>query len=79
MLRLFAVALVGLAITAVLVWLLMALGLAALSARLIATPLALVWNFGARRLLVFDRNMPEGTWRLSTWLLNVAMRTTGRE
>ena len=65
MLRLFAVALVGLAITAVLVWLLMALGLAALSARLVATPLALVWNFGARRLLVFDRNMPEGTWRLS--------------
>ena len=64
-LRLFTVAGVGLLLTAVLVILLMALGLPAVAAKIIATPIALIWNYFGRRLFVFHPQMPLVTWRLS--------------
>ena len=60
---------IGLAVTAVLVWSFMTFGLSALWAKVIATPLALAWNYAGRRLFVFTPNMPLRTWRLSTRLL----------
>jgi putative flippase GtrA len=63
--RLFAVALAGLGLTAVLVALLMALGLTAVAAKIVATPIALVWNYVGRRRFVFHSQMPFATWRLS--------------
>lgn len=65
-LRLFAVALAGLGLTALFVWTFMALcGLSALTAKLIATLIVLPWNYLGRRLFVFHPNMPIWTWRLS--------------
>ena len=63
--RLFVVALVGLLLTAVLVFLLMALGLPAVAAKIVATPIALVWNYFGRRLFVFHPQMPFAIWQLS--------------
>jgi putative flippase GtrA len=63
--RLFAVAAFGLGLTALLVLLLMALGLSALTAKIVATPIALGWNYLGRRLFVFHPHMPLVTWRLS--------------
>ncbi len=63
--RLFTVAIVGLVLTAVLVFLLMALGLPAVAAKIVATPIAFVWNYFGRRIFVFHPQMPFATWRLS--------------
>jgi putative flippase GtrA len=68
--RLFTVAVVGLLLTAALVFLLMALGLPAIAARIVATPIALVWNYVGRRLFVFHPQMPIATWRLSARALD---------
>jgi putative flippase GtrA len=64
-LRLFAVAVVGLALTAVLVHLFMGAGLPAVAAKIVATPIALIWNYAGRRFFVFHPHMPVATWRLS--------------
>lgn len=64
-LRLFIVALIGLLLTAALVALLMAIGISAVAAKILATPIALVWNYAGRRLFVFHPHLPHGTWRLS--------------
>jgi putative flippase GtrA len=64
-LRLVVVALAGLALTAALVAGFMALGLAAITAKVAATPIALAWNYLGRRLFVFHAEMPGWTWRLS--------------
>jgi putative flippase GtrA len=72
-LRLFAVALVGLGLTALLVWMFMAFGgLTAFVAKIIATPIALAWNFAGRRLFVFQPDMPLGIWLLSRRVLTAA-------
>lgn len=64
--RLVAVALIGLALTAGLVWAFMEIGgLGAITAKVIATVIALVWNYTARRLFVFHKEMPARTWKLS--------------
>jgi putative flippase GtrA len=63
--RLVGVALAGLAFTAALVAAFMALGLPAVVARIVATPIALAWNYLGRRAFVFRAEMPQGTWRLS--------------
>lgn len=68
-LRLFAVALVGLGLTAVLVWALLVLGLPPFTAKVLATPPVLFWNYGARRFFVFWPEMPAGIWRLSSRLM----------
>lgn len=65
-LRLFAVALAGLGLTALLVWAFMtAGGLSALVSKVIATPMVLAWNYLGRRFFVFWPQMPLATWRLS--------------
>ena len=64
-LRLFAVSLVGLALTAFLVAACVRLGLSAIAAKLVATPIAFFWNYFGRRTFVFHSDMPLGTWRLS--------------
>lgn len=69
LLRFVTVALVGLLLTLVLVWALVAAGMAALPARLIAVGLVLAWNYAGRRWFVFHRQMPESTWRLSSQAL----------
>jgi len=69
-LRLFTVALAGLAFTATLVWTFMVLGLAPLVAKVIATPIALIWNYLGRRLFVFHPEMPSGIWQMSTRALS---------
>ncbi len=64
-LRLFTVALVGLALTALLVGLLMGAGMSAVAAKIVATPIALIWNYAARRLFVFHPQMPIAIWRMT--------------
>ena len=64
-LRLFTVAVIGLGLTAVLVLVLMALGLPAVAAKILATPIALIWNYLGRRAFVFHAQMPSATWQLS--------------
>jgi putative flippase GtrA len=53
-----------------LVWTFMVLGLAPLVAKVIATPIALVWNYFGRRLFVFHPEMPSGIWQMSTRALS---------
>jgi len=65
-LRLFAVALIGLVLTALLVAVCMGFGLSAIAAKLVATPVAFFWNYLGRRIFVFHAEMPTGIWRLST-------------
>ena len=63
--RLFGVALVGLGLTTLLVWVFLELGLGPISAKLLAVVIALVWNYLGRRMFVFHRDMPDASWRLS--------------
>ena len=60
--RLTAVALVGVALTLLIIMGLMRLGLGSVAAKIIATPIALGWNYLARRWFVFYHEMPEKTW-----------------
>jgi putative flippase GtrA len=69
-LRLIAVAVAGLLLTALLVWGFIGLGLSALSAKVLATPIVLVWNYGGRRLFVFQPQMPFRTWLISLRLIS---------
>lgn len=63
--RLVAVSLVGLGLTAILVWIRMSFGLPPLVAKFVATGPVLAWNYAGRRLFVFHREMPRATWALS--------------
>lgn len=74
-LRLFIVALIGLSLTTALVALLMAIGMSAVIAKIVATPIALIWNYAGRRLFVFRPQMPHGIWRLSDRALAHARRS----
>jgi dolichol-phosphate mannosyltransferase len=65
-LRLFAVSLVGLGLTALLVTVFMRLGLSAIAAKLVATLIVFFWNYLGRRLFVFHSDIPLGSWQLST-------------
>src|SRR4051794_5330648 len=65
LIRLFAVALVGLGVTTLLVWVFLQLGLGPISAKLVAVLIALVWNYLGRRKFVFHRDMPNASWRVS--------------
>ena len=66
--RLLVVALVGLALNSLFVWIFVALGLAAVLAKVLAVPLVLAWNFLGRRALVFTDQLPDGTWEISNRL-----------
>lgn len=77
-LRLFIVALIGLSVTAALVALLMAIGISAVAAKVVATPIALIWNYAGRRLFVFHPQMPHGIWRLSDRALARAKRSPAK-
>jgi dolichol-phosphate mannosyltransferase len=77
-LRLFAVSVVGLGLTAALVWCFMALGLSALASKVVATPVVLAWNYLGRRLFVFRADMPIGIWRVSAQVLAAARATIPR-
>jgi putative flippase GtrA len=77
--RLSSVALVGLVLTATLVWGFIALGITPIAARVIATPVALAWNYVGRRLFVFHHEMPTATWRASQWAHSVARNTVLRQ
>lgn len=63
--RLFAVALVGVGLTLGLVLLLTQLGLTPAAAKAVATVIVFGWNYLGRRLFVFAPEMPSSTWRLS--------------
>jgi len=65
-LRLFAVALIGLGLTSLLVAVFMRLGLSAIAAKLVATAVVFFWNYFGRRLFVFHSDIPLGSWQLST-------------
>jgi putative flippase GtrA len=69
--RLFIVALVGVALTLAAVLALTGLGLTPLAAKLVATALVFVWNYLGRRLFVFRPEMPEGTWSISNQALSL--------
>ena len=69
--RLFVVALVGVALTVASVLALTSLGLSPLAAKLVATVLVFGWNYVGRRLFVFRPEMPEGTWSLSNQALAI--------
>jgi putative flippase GtrA len=64
-LRLFAVALVGVLLTLGLVLLLTTLGLSAVAAKLVATVIVFGWNYMGRRLFVFRAEMPPAIWAVS--------------
>jgi putative flippase GtrA len=58
-LRFWLVALVGLAVNALSVWLLVeVVALAPIPAKILAVPIVFVWNFVGRRLLVFHKDRP---------------------
>ena len=60
--RLFAVALLGLGLNTLLVWLLITYTpTAPLVAKILVVPVVLIWNFLGRRLFVFDRTPPEAS------------------
>ena len=63
--RLFAVALVGVALTLGLVMALTGLGFIPVAAKLIATVMVFAWNYLGRRIFVFGPDMPQSTWLLS--------------
>lgn len=63
--RLLAVALIGLGLTTLLLWVFVAAGMAALPAKLLAVAIVFAWNYLGRRLFVFHREMPVDMWRLS--------------
>lgn len=63
--RLFAVALVGVALTLGLVLALTRLGLSPAAAKLVATVIVFGWNYFGRRVFVFGPDMPQSTWSLS--------------
>ena len=68
--RLFAVALFGLGLTAALVLAFMSfLGFSAVAAKILATLIVLIWNYLGRRLIVFQPEMPDWSWRLSASVL----------
>lgn len=68
--RLFAVALVGLILNSFFVWLFIAAaGLHPMWAKTLAVPCVLMWNFLARRWLVFHPELPSGTWQMSQNLM----------
>ena len=69
-LRLFIVAAIGLMLTVALVFALMALGLPVVAAKIIATPIALIWNYFGRRIFVFHPQMPTAIWQLSARALD---------
>src|ERR1700761_4764074 len=57
-LRLIAVSLAGLVLNTLVVWMLMALGLPGVFAKMAAIGVVFVWNFIGRRLFVFERDLP---------------------
>jgi putative flippase GtrA len=63
--RIVVISLGGLGLTALLLAAMMAFGMSAVVARVIATPFAFGWNYFGRRLFVFHAEMPDGVWRLS--------------
>ena len=68
--RLFGVSLVGLALNTLFVWAAMTfIGAVLVVAKAIAIPIVLIWNFYARRILVFYPEPPngEGFWSLLDW------------
>src|SRR5262245_63922490 len=78
--RLFIVALVGVALTLATVLALTSLGLSPLAAKIVATVLVFAWNYFGRRLFVFRPEMPEGTWSISNRALDMlpGWRRSGR-
>jgi putative flippase GtrA len=74
-----AVSIAGLALTVALVTLLMRLGASAILAKILATPVALIWNYAGRRLFVFAPDMPIGTWHLSSRALVATRALRGRK
>jgi hypothetical protein len=56
-------------LTATLVWCFVSLGLSAIAAKVVATPVVLAWNYLGRRLFVFRADMPIGIWRVSAQVL----------
>lgn len=64
-LRLFAVAIIGLGLTVSVFSLLMNVGFSPLVAKLIATAIAFFWNYFGRRAFVFHKEMPNNTWNIS--------------
>lgn len=76
--RLFAVALVGLFLTMALIALLMSAGMSAVAAKIVATPIAFIWNYAGRRLFVFFPEMPRDIWMLSDRALDRVKRFDGK-
>jgi len=69
--RLFVVALIGLGLTTVLVWVIVALlFLPPVMAKVITVPIVLIWNYLARRYFVFGLEMPEVTYRFTATTLH---------
>lgn len=58
------VALTGAVLTVILVVVMVQFGMNAVAAKIVATPIVLVWNFLGRRYLVFRPDIPEGMRRL---------------
>lgn len=60
--RLLIVALIGGALTLLIVTVLMWLGMGSVAAKIVATPLAIGWNYLGRRWFVFHSEIPEMSW-----------------
>ena len=60
--RLLVVALIGGALTLLIVKLLMWLGMTSVVAKIVATPLAIGWNYLGRRWFVFHKEIPDMSW-----------------
>ena len=76
--RLFAVALIGLALTTALIWVFLVLELTPVVAKCLAVVIVLAWNYLGRRLFVFHRRMPSLTQRWTDAALAFAMRDRKR-
>lgn len=63
--RLLFVAAIGLGLNSLFVWAFIKLGIAPSLAKTIAIPPVLIWNFLARRWIVFHKQMPDTTFNLS--------------